>query len=92
MEMKPTDVCTARELLLFYHPIQTLESQTGSNFHFWKAGNESWIFYEYRHDTVSVLSWEEAEEPERPTHCHRKTIVISFSNGKAIAIRFTQEM
>jgi peptidase E len=32
--------------------LQTLESHAASNFHFLRTGNESWMFYEYHHETM----------------------------------------
>jgi hypothetical protein len=39
------------------------------------------MFYDYDYETTWAASWEEVDELERPTHCHRKTIVIVFLTG-----------
>jgi hypothetical protein len=53
--------------------LQMLESHTASDFRFLWTGDESWMFDDYRHETMWAASCEEVNELERPTHCHRKT-------------------
>jgi hypothetical protein len=61
--------------------LQALESHAASNFHFLCTGDESWMFYEYHHETMLAALWKELDELERPTHYHRKTMLTAFFNG-----------
>jgi hypothetical protein len=63
--------------------LQMLESQAASNFPFLWTGDESWIFHEYRHETMLAASWEEVDELEQPTLYHRKLIATAFFNDTA---------
>jgi hypothetical protein len=60
---------------------ETLESHTASNFHFLWTGDESWMFYEYRHEIMWAASWEEVDELQWPTHYDGKTMTTAFLNG-----------
>jgi hypothetical protein len=48
--------------------LRTVESHTASNFHFLWTGDESWMFYEPRHESMWGASWEEVDELEWPRH------------------------
>jgi hypothetical protein len=59
---------------------QTLEGHATSNFHFLWTDDESWMFYEYYHETMLAASWEEVDRLGRPTHYHRKIMATALMN------------
>jgi histone-lysine N-methyltransferase SETMAR len=61
--------------------LQTLKSHTVTNLHFPWIGDESRTFNEYHYEPTWAAPWEEVGKLERPTHYHRKTMVIAFFNG-----------
>jgi histone-lysine N-methyltransferase SETMAR len=61
--------------------LKTLEKQAASNYHFLWTGDESWMFYEYHHQTMWATSWEDVDEIERSSHYQRKTMITAFFNG-----------
>jgi hypothetical protein len=58
-----------------------LAKHQASNFRFLFTGDESWLFYAYRNDTMWAASWDDVDGIERPSHFHKKMMFVIFFNG-----------
>jgi hypothetical protein len=76
---------TAAQNLMCAEPAQSifqaLAKHQHTNCHFLFTGHEPWIFYAYDHRTRWVISWDDVDEIERPSHFHQKTIFTVFFKG-----------
>jgi hypothetical protein len=61
------------------------------NDHFLFTDDESWMFYACGHRTRWVVSWDDVDEIERPSHFHQETMFTIFVKSAGNAqLRFFQ--
>jgi hypothetical protein len=61
--------------------LQALAKGEHTNCHFRFTRDESWMFYAYDHRTRWVVSWDDVDEIEPPSHFHQETMFTVFFNG-----------
>jgi hypothetical protein len=61
--------------------LQALAKHERSHFHFLFTCGESWMFYVNNHRTMSVPSWDDVDEIERPSHFQQNAMLIIVLNG-----------
>jgi hypothetical protein len=61
--------------------LQALAKEERSHFHFLFTGDEPWMSYAYNHWMMWVLSWDDVDEIERPSHFQQKMMFTIFVDG-----------
>jgi hypothetical protein len=71
--------------------LEPLAKHEHTIYHFLLTGDESETFYADGHRTISVTSWDDVDEIERPSHFHQRTMfqISSMAQGNA-KLRFLQ--
>jgi hypothetical protein len=60
--------------------LQALAKHEHPNYYFLFTGDEPWMYYVCDHRMKWVASWDDADEIERPSHFHQKTMFMVFFN------------